>query len=164
VREAEAYTGDDAQVLQAQERIPTGSALHSEVILRSCGPLGGVCHNRKEYPDLRTPANFLAAINAPCNIQSGTPEGVFDRCERTGDRSRWGDARSYEIGWVEVIPGESGDVGPEMPGLHIHLGDAVSEDDFPRYYSTAIFERAFVDDGEVSTIGYATYSENWHRF
>lgn len=163
-RQVEPYTGSDPQVLQAQERLPTGSELHSEVILRSCGPLGGVCHNRKEYPDLRTPANFLATINAPCNIQSGTPEGVFDRCERTGDRLRWDEGRSYEIGWMEYIPGDSDDVSPEMPGLHIHLGDPVSERDFPRYYRTAVFERSFVDGGEVSTIGYATYSENWHRF
>ncbi len=163
-REVEPYIGDDPQVLEAQERLPTGSALHSEVILRSCGPLGGVCHNRKEYPDLRTPANFLATINAPCNIQSGTPEGVFDRCERTGDRIRFNENRSYEIGWIEVIPGEEGEPGPEMPGLHIHLGDPISEDDFPRYYSTAVFERSFVEDGEVTTIGYATYAENWHRF
>src|SRR5690606_36022586 len=89
--EVEPYTGSDPTVMEAQQRLPTGSALHSEVILRSCGPLGGVCHNRKEYPDLRTPANFLSIINAPCNVQSGTPEAVFDRCERTGDRIGWPD-------------------------------------------------------------------------
>lgn len=164
-RTVEPYTGENAQVREAQQRLPTGSALHSEVVLRSCGPLGGVCHNRKEYPDLRTPANFLATINAPCNIQSGTPEGVFDRCERTGDRFRWNNERDYEIGWIEVIPGEpGGEVSPEMPGLHIHLGDAVSEDDFPRYYTTAVFERRFSEGGEIKTLGYATYAERWHRF
>jgi hypothetical protein len=168
-KEVEAYTGSDPSVMEAQERLPTGSALHSEVVLRSCGPLGGVCHNRKEYPDLRTPANFLSVINAPCNVQSGTPEAVFDRCERTGDRigwPGWGGGRDYEIGWIEVVPGQPSEdnVGPEMPGLHIHLGDPVSDDDFPRYYSTGRFTRSFVEDGQVEQIGYFTYDSPWHRF
>lgn len=168
-QEVEAYTGSDPSVIEAQERLPTGSSLHSEVILRSCGPLGGVCHNKKEYPDLRTPANFLSVIGAPCNVQSGTTEGVFDRCERTGDRLRWndwGNGKDYEIGWIEIIPGTPSEdnIGPEMPGLHIHLGDPVAEDDFPKYYTTGRFSRLFVVDGAVEQIGYATWSSPWYRF
>ena len=167
VRTTEPYTGDDSSVAEAQARLPTGSALHSEVILRSCGPLGGVCHNRKEYPDLRSPSNFLATIGAPCNIQSGTPEGVFDRCERTGDAFSFGDSKkSYEIGWIEVIPGDYVEdaSSEDMPGLHIYLGDAVDSDDFPEYYSTAHFTRTFVTGGQVEDLGYANYSGRWQRF
>ncbi len=164
--EAEPYTGSDPSVQEAQERLPTGSDLHSEVILRSCGPLGGVCHNRKEYPDMRTPANFLALINAPCNVQSGTIEGVFDRCERPGDRVTFGDkGRDHEIGWLEVIPGpiNDDDIREDMPGLHLHLATSVDQDDI-RNYTTARFFRKFVAQGVVDELSYATYSERWYSF
>lgn len=165
--EVEPYTGSDAAVLEAQERLPTGSDLHSEVILRSCGPLGGVCHNRKEYPDMRTPANFLALINAPCNVQSGTTEGVFDRCERPGDRVSFGDdGKEHELAWFEVIPGDApaqGEGDENMPGLHLHF-DTPVEDDEIRNYTTARFFRKFVESGEVSELSYATYSERWQSF
>lgn len=167
ILEAEPYTGNSVPVLEAQSRLPTGSAFHSEVILRSCGPLGGVCHNRKEYPDLRSPANFLATIGAPCNVQSGTPEGVFDRCERTGDRISFDGRRGdYEIGWMEVIPGEfnENDTPEEMAGLHLHLGDAVDRDSFSGGWGNLQFSRVFVTDGEVERLGYATYSGSFHLF
>jgi len=164
--EVEPYVGEDATVLEAQERLPTGSDLHSEVILRSCGPLGGVCHNRKEYPDMRTPANFLDLIGAPCNVQSGTPEGVFDRCERVGDRITFDGSKSYEIGWLEYVPGdleEGEDASAEMPGLHIHLANAVG-DEVRSNYTNGRFFRSFVNEGEVTELGYATYRNRWHKF
>jgi len=161
----EAYTGSDPSVLEAQERLPTGSELHAEVVLRSCGPLGGVCHNKKEYPDMRTPSNFVGLIGAPCNVQSGTPEAVFDRCERPGDRIRFdGDPREYEIGWMELVPGEPTEtVSPDMPGLHLHLGDAMDEGDFSGRWTTARFHRSFVDDGAVDEISYASYEGRFYR-
>ncbi len=162
---AEAYAGDNSAVNEAQRRLPTGSALHSEVILRSCGPLGGVCHNRKEYPDLRSPSNFLGVIGAPCNVQSGTPEGIFDRCERPGDRIRLsGVDGTYEIGWLEVVPGEYSEEGElsERPGLHIYLGDTIDTNEFRNSYKTANFERSFVSAGDVEVLGFATYSGRWH--
>ena len=61
------YTGDDPIVLEAQSTLPTGLDLHQKVIYRTCTPNGGVCHNSKEFPDLRTPANFVAAFGANCN-------------------------------------------------------------------------------------------------
>lgn len=167
IRHAERYSGEDESVLEAQDRLPTGSDLHSKVILRSCGPLGGVCHNRKEYPDLHSSANFLSIIGAPCNVQSGTTEGVFDRCERGGDRISFDDGgRDFEIGWIEVIAGDYNEKDePEvMAGIHLHLGDAISENDFPKYWSTLHFSRVFVTDGKVERLGYATYSGRFHRF
>jgi hypothetical protein len=94
----ERYTGTNATVLEAQERLGTGLELHRKVVHRTCGPDGGVCHNSKEYPDLHTPANFLGAIGAPCNVQPGGFEAVFDRCERPGDRLELGGRRRIEIG------------------------------------------------------------------
>ncbi len=165
-KEAEPYTGDNTTVLEAQSRLPTGSALHAEVVLRSCGPLGGVCHNRKEYPDLRTPANFLEIIGAPCNIQSGTPEGVFDRCERPGDQVQLGGSdRSYEIGWLEVIPGnfDDDDLSEQTPGLHIHFARPLGEDVLRYSYQELRFFRVFEVDGKVEKLGYETFSTNWYK-
>lgn len=163
---AEPYAGDSAPVLEAQARIPTGSTLHSQVILRSCGPLGGVCHNRKEYPDMRTPANFVALLGAPCNVQSGTPQGVFDRCERPGDRVTFGDdGHEHELGWIELVTGEEADEpSAEMPGLHLHLAEPVSEEELGRNNTTGQFYRTFVLEGEVQDLSYANFTTRWHRF
>lgn len=167
VTQAPIYEGDDANVLWAQENLPTGSALHAEVILRSCGPLGGVCHNRKEYPALYSAATFLSSIGAPCNVQPGTVEAVFDRCERPGDRFVLGDRSEREIGWLEVIPLEADDgeveVSKDMPGLHLHLSDPVS--DFESGGRTVgKFTRKFVNQGKVETLSYATYDTRWYSF
>lgn len=163
--QVESYTGNDETVMEAQERLATGSELHSEVVLRSCGPLGGVCHNKKEYPDMRTPSNFVDLIGAPCNVQSGSPEAVFDRCERAGDRiSFQGMDRKYEIGWVEVIPGEPADkVSEDMPGLHIHLAEEVPSGELDGSWTTARFYRSFVAQNEVSAISYAVFTGTFFR-
>lgn len=174
VVKATPYTGSDPTVLEAQDRLPTGSALHAEVILRSCGPLGGVCHNRKEYPALHTPASFLETIGAPCNIQSGTIEAIYDRCERPGDRIRLAGGGEKEIGWLELVPNENaGEEGgdevepsPDMPGLHLHLAEPVSppNEDEDRNRTTVQFVRTFVQGGEVQDLSYATYAGRWHLF
>lgn len=163
----EPYTGDDETVLDAQARLSTGSELHAKVVLRSCGPLGGVCHNQKEYPDMRTPYNFLSLIDAPCNVQSGTLEGVYDRCERVGDRFALDSGPEIEIGWIEVIsdetPDEEDEVGPRMPGLHLHLADPIgnveeNSDQIGR------FIRTFVAGGLVEDISYARFNTRWYVF
>lgn len=150
------YTGDDPATLEAQDRLATGADLHAKVILRSCGPLSGVCHNRKEYPDLHTSYNFLAAIGAPCNVQSGTVEGVYDRCERPGDRVAFEGGQEIEIGWIEFIAGEDEETDDpsSMPGLHIHLADPVSRDG--NREMTVRFVRTFVQNGEVEDISFAS--------
>ncbi len=162
------YTGADPIVLEAQATLPTGLDLHQKVIHRTCTPNGGVCHNSKEFPDLRTPANFAAAFGANCNIQYGEYQSVFDRCERPGDRVRIdaygiGD-RDAELGWVEVIVGDpyQGEELPpdNAPGLHVHFGDPLPGDG-TNTYGTAEFARSFVVDGEVRKVVYATYSARW---
>lgn len=163
------YTGMDPIVLEAQSTLPTGLDLHQKVIYRTCTPNGGVCHNSKEFPDLRTPANFVAAFGANCNIQYGEYQSVFDGCERTGDRLRiegggFGDGGQVELGWLDVVIGEpfTGEGLPpeDAPGLHIHFGDPLPGDQVDSY-GTAEFERNFVFDGEVKKLTYATYSTRW---
>ena len=53
-RTATPTTGSETAVLEAQTNLPTGIELQAEVVIRSCGPINGVCHNEKEYPDLHT--------------------------------------------------------------------------------------------------------------
>jgi hypothetical protein len=72
--------------LEAMEKFPTGLAMHTKVITRSCSPTGGVCHNSKEYPDLHTFGNLVAALDKPCNRDKAEePENVFDGCEPEAD-------------------------------------------------------------------------------
>jgi hypothetical protein len=163
--QAAPYTGTDETVLEAQATLPTGLDLHAKVIHRTCGPTGGVCHNAKEFPDLHTPANLISAIGAPCNVQSGTHEAVFDRCEQPGDRFRFRDERQIEIGYVEVIvgdaPGENDDVDESTPGLHVHLADPVSLERNPQY-GEGRFIRTFVTpEGTVSELPYFRFSTRW---
>ena len=158
------YTGSNATVRDAQERLGTGLDLHAKVIYRTCSPNGGVCHNNKEYPDLHTPANLLAAIDAPCNIQPGTPEAVFDRCERPGDRFKLADARDVEIGYILHIPGElkAGTTPTKTtPGLHVYLADPVGIDK-KDVTGTARFVRTFVGTtGKVEQLTFASFDTRW---
>ncbi len=165
------YRGNDPIVGEAQQRFPTGLDLHVKVIRRTCSPNDGVCHNTKEYPDLHTAANFLAAIEAPCNVQAGTREGIFDRCERPGDRfelpSSAVQSGPQEIGQLHYIPGEkpsfSNESPPtaESPGLHLVLADPISTDR-TEVWTGGRFIRTFVDDqGLVQDIAYQTFSTRW---
>src|SRR5687767_14597567 len=74
----------DVQV--ARQTLKTVLDLHSDVITRSCSPNGGVCHNGKEEPDLRTPGSLLSVLSKPCNTDRfDEPYMVFDGCEREAD-------------------------------------------------------------------------------
>lgn len=163
------YTGTDPLVMDAQTRLPTGIDLQRKVILRTCGPTNGVCHNQKEYPDLHTPGTFTASIGAPCNVQSGNAEGVFDRCERLGDRFRFAEQsfREIEVGYFELIPGETPQFGTgqgpdaSTPGLHLYLYDPVPVTQ-ARLNATGTFIRTFVNEqGNVQTLPFASYRTNW---
>jgi hypothetical protein len=163
------YTGDDEIVLEAQSQFRTGIELHQKVIWRTCTPNGGVCHNSKEFPDLRTPANFVAAFGQNCNVQYGEYQSVYDRCERPGDRFKISgggiNSGQIEIGWLESVPGEyyQGDGLPpeDSPGLHIHLADPLPGEN-TNVYTTAQFERTFINDGKVEDFTFAEYSTRWY--
>ncbi len=163
------YTGDDEIVLEAQSKFRTGIELHQKVIWRTCTPNGGVCHNSKEFPDLRTPANFVASFGQNCNVQYGEYQSVYDRCERPGDRFKLSggglDTGQIEIGWIESVPGDyfEGDGLPpeDSPGVHIHLADPLPGDQ-TNVYSTGQFERTFINDGKVEDFTFAEYSTRWY--
>jgi hypothetical protein len=162
------YAGDDAVVLEAQSNFRTGIELHQKVIWRTCTPNGGVCHNSKEFPDLRTPANFVNAFGSNCNVQYGEYQSVYDRCERPGDRFRISgggvSTGQIEIGWIESIPGEYYDgegLPPEdSPGVHIHLADPIPGEQI-EVYTTGEFQRTFINDGKVEDFTFAEYTTLW---
>ncbi len=166
------YKGSDPNVLEAQERFRTGLDLHLKVIARTCGPTGGVCHNQKEYPDLHTPANWLGAIEAPCNVQPGNEALAYDRCERPGDRFKvvggGKDPLEVEIGWLEYVPGEwvdwrNEDTLPDgkAAGLHIYTADPLSLDR-DEVYGAGQFIRTFVNaDGLVEDLVFARFEARW---
>ncbi len=78
---------DEARALTAtaKSKFPRVVDLHQKIVARSCAPNTGVCHNTNNYPELATPASFLASINAWCNLASPDPAQGFDLCERAGD-------------------------------------------------------------------------------
>ncbi len=156
------YTGMNQAVLTAQERLNTGLDLQQKVIHRTCGPTGGVCHNSKEYPDLHTPGNFVDAVSAPCNIQSGTPEAVFDGCEPSGDSLVLGDSQ-VEVGYIAYYPGEfdpeKEEINEKSPGLHIVLADPLR--DFKKRYTEARFKRKFARNGDVESLSFASFKTDW---
>lgn len=162
------YMGEDEIVLEAQSKFRTGLDFHEKVIWRTCTPFNGVCHNSKEFPDLRTPANFVKAFGANCNIQYGEYQSVFDGCERPGDRlvvdGQGYDSGELEIGWVEVVPGDpftgEGVPAEDAPGLHIHLVDPAPGEQ-TQVFTTADFRRTFITDGQVGDFTYASYTTLW---
>ncbi len=164
------YTGNNPHVLEAVERFRTGNDLHKKVIVRTCSPNGGVCHNQAEFPDLRTPANFLDTINKPCNVNPGEWTSVDDRCERPGDRFRISnlDHTEIEIGYIEYNAGVSPDYRNEEDdptidsvGLHIILRNPI-ETDRSEVFSAGRFIRTFTnDEGVLEDLPYASLNTRW---
>lgn len=169
--DVEPYGGADPIVIEAQERFPTGLDLHKKVIWRTCTPNGGVCHNAKEYPDLRTPAEFASAFGAACNIQPGEPTSVFDGCERPGDHVRF-DGYGFggdpvEIAYIEQLPGDDAEYGEgavpvDAPGLHIHLVEPLPSER-GETYGSARFTRNHVEGDQVVTFNYSSYDTQWFK-
>jgi hypothetical protein len=168
VTEAEPYTGTNEFVLEAQSKHRTGLDLHRNVIVRTCGPTQGVCHNQKEYPDLHTPAHLLEAVNAPCNVQPGDPKNVFDGCEQPGDRLAIAGSHEVEIGYVSYITGDI-DYGDnkmpsvDSPGLHIQLHDPINMGDGQnRTWDDARFIRGFVENNQLSDVTFERFQTAWY--
>lgn len=73
-------------VAEARRNLSTVLDLHTTVIARSCSPTGGVCHNGKEYPDMRTAGALINTLSKPCNPDRfDEPEKMFDGCEPVAD-------------------------------------------------------------------------------
>lgn len=159
------YAGTDPYVIEAQRRFRTGLDIQQKVVQRTCTPFDGVCHNKKEYPDLHTPANFADTIGAPCNVQPGDYTSVWDRCEPIGDRFTLDQFdRRIEVAWVEVIEGEpqeygDGNVPTETsPGLHIVLRDEI-----PIAENTVESNAKFYRKFQGEELVYARFGTRWWK-
>ena len=170
-QEIEPYTGDDEVVLDAQRRFPRGMDVHQKIIWRTCTPNEGVCHNRKEYPDLRTPAGFVAAFDAPCNIQPGEVSSVFDGCERAGDlvEMRWGNQSSgkVELANLVIVPGDppkdTGDdfvPAADTPGLHVRFDRPISSET-RHFWGRISFSGNPANKGKVAQDDYLGFDSEW---
>ncbi len=99
---------------EAKKEFPTYEDIHVKVIQRTCTPFQNVCHNNKEYPDLRTPQGVIDRIGRPCNLNEvyNDPESVFNGCEPAGDQLRFigggNDGLVVEIGYVDVTEDGAG--------------------------------------------------------
>lgn len=163
------YSGTNTLVQQAQATYRNGMDLQRKLILRSCGPNEGVCHNQKEYPDMHTAASFAATIGAPCNVQPGTWSTVFDRCERRGDRFRF-EASTHgqvEVAWVDYVLGEGPDYtdtskpNETSPGLHVVLAEPVPGTR-ASIWDTGQFIRTFISpSGSIEEIAFTSYRTEW---
>lgn len=84
-------------VEEAKKEFPTYLDLHEKVITRTCTPFQNVCHNNKEYPDLRTPQAMLGMLGSPCNLDVEDPLNTYNGCEPLGDVVRF--TTGGNVGW-----------------------------------------------------------------
>jgi len=106
--------GPTANELQ-RASFPDLPTLHDQAISRTCALNNGVCHNSKQYPDLRTPTSFLATtLLTPCNVEVDVRAKFKDPCEPKGDHLV-GAATDEEIATADVLPeGAEGDAIREV--------------------------------------------------
>jgi hypothetical protein len=166
------YEGTDADVIEAQANFVHGLDVQQKIIWRTCTPNDGVCHNRKEYPDLRTPTSFLAAFDAPCNIQPGEFSSVYDGCERPGDvvtfRGQGSEGAGIELAYLVRVAGEPPENDDESlqpdadtPGLHVYLAQPLKGDRDYFWGNMRLSRRA--QTGETITeIEYARIDTLWY--
>lgn len=88
-------------VEEAKRDFPTYLDLHEKVITRTCTPNPNVCHNNKEYPDLRTPQSMLGVLGQPCNLDVEDPLNTYNGCEPVGDILRFTDGGN--LGWETTV-------------------------------------------------------------
>jgi hypothetical protein len=133
---------------QAALDYPTFRELHAAVVLPTCGPRSGVCHNGKQYPDLHSPTEMLAAVGKRCNAITADPLAILDACEPAGDELVLGsvgggfraaigrvraasDGQAIEIDLEDAVPtaAESIEASIERagpPAFVVHLGARVT--------------------------------------
>ena len=70
----------------ARNQYPTYKLLHQYAVGPGCGPISGVCHNTKEYPDLHSSANMLDTVGLNCNVLIDGPAVTENVCERRADQ------------------------------------------------------------------------------
>lgn len=112
-------------VVEARNNLVTVLDLHTTVISRSCGPTGGVCHNGKEYPDLRTTGSLIAALSKPCNKDRfDEPGAIFDGCEVEADELVVTDGPNEWITKIGYLGPEEFDDTRQTTYRHLKLADA----------------------------------------
>ncbi len=138
---------------EAKMEFPTYEDIHVKVIQRTCTPFQNVCHNNKEYPDLRTPQGVIDRIGRPCNLNEvyNDPESVFNGCEPAGDQLRFlgggNDGLVVEIGYVDVTDDGAGG-GTVAIAVKDTIPSSMSSGSVPE---TAVIERMI--GGVMQTVG-----------
>lgn len=134
--EAEQYIED------ARLNFVTYRDIHEDVISRTCTPNSNVCHNNKEYPDLRTPQGVIDRIGRPCNLNElyTDPATVFNGCEPRGDTLRFSDGGNLghvvEIGWVDV-----NDDGKGGGNVVVHIKEPMPQNMASGTFESIVIER-----------------------
>lgn len=82
---------------------PDLASLSALGVGRTCSLNQGVCHGHKEYPELTTASDLLAAIGAPCQLGVQDPGSTLDQCEIPGDKLMLG-GQDYEILQIALAP------------------------------------------------------------
>jgi hypothetical protein len=128
---------------EAKREFPTYLDLHAKVIVRTCTPDEGVCHNKKEYPDLHTPQTMLGVLGSACNLDVEDPLNVYNGCEPAGDILRFVDGNNApfesEVAWVELIGDEHGGLAAAEIVLRDPIPGAMMD---PSSQETVAFFRA----------------------
>jgi hypothetical protein len=100
--EAEPAPDDGKEfVEEAKKEFPTYLDLHEKVITRTCTPFQNVCHNNKEYPDLRTPQAMLGMLGSPCNLDVEDPLNTYNGCEPEADVLQF--TTGGNVGWQTKV-------------------------------------------------------------
>lgn len=118
--------GEAPFIVEARKEFPTYLDLHEKVITRTCTPNANVCHNNKEYPDLRTPQAMLGMLGSPCNLDVEDPLNTFNGCEPVGDVLRFSSGQN--LGWeseVAYVHYEIDPIDSSVAAAVVQLADPV---------------------------------------
>ena len=162
VKDGSSSSGGDPSGFDAP-MYATLADLHERAMATTCSLNNGVCHNSKEYPDLHTVPNLVAAMGKPCNVAATAHEDVNDACEPEGDHlivpSAGVDA---EIAHVEIEPADAATADIESvriwfatklvtspaigaSDIEVHRGDTVFHLGKISYYGPATVASADAD-------------------
>ncbi|APR85920.1 Hypothetical protein A7982_11269 [Minicystis rosea] len=132
-------SGSGGSLDPAQSAYPDLTSLHAAGVARTCSLNQGVCHAQREWPELGSVADLVAAVGAPCQIGAQDPASTLDACEVPGDRLQIG-GKDLEILRVEIAddqPFPPHEVTIKIPALppsldassaRIHRSDAKGVD------------------------------------
>jgi hypothetical protein len=147
-------------VEQAKRDFPTYLDLHEKVITRTCTPFPNVCHNNKEYPDLRTPQAMLGLLGSPCNLDVEDPLNTYNGCEPVADVLRF--TAGGNVGWQAQIAYVS--FVPDPMGV-VTVAELQLANPIPAAMLDAMTLEGFdvlrVTDGGMLTVGQVTAAASY---